>query len=821
MPKRHTAYPLVLAVLVASCGPAEQPGIYEVDSPVADYGSATAVDVSPSAGYASDAWLDDGSGTWADEVSRRDATLRAYLGDTAVARAGQYGFRDGHTPALAWAWFEQHPIGYGGMPYVLLQTLLSLDPATETDPHLLTLANVWRRPSQVSDEQGQNLFTTDHLGFGPNPADYLDGVARAPAERNHRLPNGFVFDPQVQPEGVAAVDLRLRVMRDGIVGGLIRRISDGYTPKVARLLVLARGKIRRELYSGEFDYETQYGQFQEPPETDAVFFSCTGCHLGRVLVGGRLDESGNIVEPGRMKFLPGMPSTEAEPAAFSRALMGTGLALIESGFSIDAVGLPTDPSEVVPSTPAILALYTRMLSRVIDPEIVKTIYGSSPEDIRRAKIQTYRVAKDFPTYIGGVIATAMKTQYLYYQVGQTIAFNPDNPRRSDPDQHVPDVLSGHTGQMDAFGAAAGLVAIHTLRQDNSYLRFTYQENPANPLFEGFETIEGFEGHVSVEDAGLRIRSTLQNWAPPVPAPIDIPGVSWTAHVSLANWDGNQGASARALSSGTSATGDPRKVNVRIHEPLNPLMANLPPTPYPFPVDLERARRGRAIFEGQGLAQGETCSGCHIPNNTTIYAAHQLGVDENRSMVTTDVARYGLASVVMEACRLFIRKNPGNEWCLPKDENGEVVADWAVATDEYFKDTPARVRSGTNGYKASMLHGTWAQAPYLHNGSVPTLAHLICPAARPEKFKRGVLFYDQTMVGFEWEHAPRQRYSPHETQWVTDYDTREFSRDNSGHAYGTTLCPDLSGLDPVTDRIEIADRITASAVGDLLEYLKTF
>jgi hypothetical protein len=120
----------------------------------------------------------------------------------------------------------------------------------------------------------------------------------------------------------------------------------------------------------------------------------------------------------------------------------------------------------------------------------------------------------------------------------------------------------------------------------------------------------------------------------------------------------------------------------------------------------------------------------------------------------------------------------------------------------------------------MLHGIWAQAPYLHNGSVPTLMQLICPATRPARFERGVLFYDQDMVGFEWAVTPRQRYSPFEAWHVVEYDTAEFSRSNRGHDFGSSLCPDTTGLDPVADRAGIAARLRASGVGDLLEYLKT-
>lgn len=52
------------------------------------------------------------------------------------------------------------------------------------------------------------------------------------------------------------------------------------------------------------------------------------------------------------------------------------------------------------------------------------------------------------------------------------------------------------------------------------------------------------------------------------------------------------------------------------------------------------------------------------------------------------------------------------------------------------------------YKARPLYGVWATAPFLHNGSVPTLYDLLLPAgARPKHFLQGTREYDPVMVGF--------------------------------------------------------------------------
>lgn len=54
-----------------------------------------------------------------------------------------------------------------------------------------------------------------------------------------------------------------------------------------------------------------------------------------------------------------------------------------------------------------------------------------------------------------------------------------------------------------------------------------------------------------------------------------------------------------------------------------------------------------------------------------------------------------------------------------------------------------------GYKARPLNGIWATAPYLHNGSVPTLdALLLPPDQRPARFMTGTRAFDPVRVGFE-------------------------------------------------------------------------
>ena len=91
------------------------------------------------------------------------------------------------------------------------------------------------------------------------------------------------------------------------------------------------------------------------------------------------------------------------------------------------------------------------------------------------------------------------------------------------------------------------------------------------------------------------------------------------------------------------------------------------------------------------------------------------------------------------------------------------------------------RSSEGGYEARVLEGVWAAAPYLHNGSVPTLTELLKPAAeRVSSFKVG-LAYDPIAVGLAKEQT---QFST--TLTTTDCSDRGSGNSRCGHEYGTTL-----------------------------------
>jgi len=92
-----------------------------------------------------------------------------------------------------------------------------------------------------------------------------------------------------------------------------------------------------------------------------------------------------------------------------------------------------------------------------------------------------------------------------------------------------------------------------------------------------------------------------------------------------------------------------------------------------------------------------------------------------------------------------------------------------------------------GYVSPSLDGIWLRAPYLHNGSVPTLRDLLNPPnERPQSFHRGYDVFDPVKVGFK-EPPPRATGPNGElTQPYFLFDTREKGNGNQGHTYGTQL-----------------------------------
>jgi len=93
-----------------------------------------------------------------------------------------------------------------------------------------------------------------------------------------------------------------------------------------------------------------------------------------------------------------------------------------------------------------------------------------------------------------------------------------------------------------------------------------------------------------------------------------------------------------------------------------------------------------------------------------------------------------------------------------------------------------------GYTAPPLDGIWATAPFLHNGSVPTLELVLDSGARPEAWRRvdyDSTNFDEDALGWPWEATTGQSEAePEDRKHI--YDATALGHDNGGHTFGDVL-----------------------------------
>lgn len=128
---------------------------------------------------------------------------------------------------------------------------------------------------------------------------------------------------------------------------------------------------------------------------------------------------------------------------------------------------------------------------------------------------------------------------------------------------------------------------------------------------------------------------------------------------------------------------------------------------------------------------------------------------------------------------------------------------------YTIDTTIAPYASLRAYKGRALDGIWATAPFLHNGSVPTLYDLLLPAVcpvddkqaecRPVKFQVGSREFDPVKVGLKSEGYAG-----------FTFDTRLPGNSNVGHEYGAVVV--VNGKDTLQP-LSKEERL------DLLDYLK--
>jgi hypothetical protein len=232
-----------------------------------------------------------------------------------------------------------------------------------------------------------------------------------------------------------------------------------------------------------------------------------------------------------------------------------------------------------------------------------------------------------------------------------------------------------------------------------------------------------------------------------------------------HWDGdNTSVDERNLSAALGAGVTPVTVDHAAIKRIRDWIWTLPPPPYPYPIDKELASRGETLYQQHCL----DCHGSHRFRDGVKDGA-RVGEVEDIARIATDRHRLDSYTDVFAANQVSL---------YPESE---------------YRFTHFRK---TNGYANQPLDGIWLRAPYLHNGSVPTLRDLLDPPdRRPTAFYRGYDVIDRTKVGFV-SNVPQA-----DGRRFFQYNTAVEGNGNGGHVYGVAL--------PDADKQAI------------VEYLKTF
>jgi hypothetical protein len=175
------------------------------------------------------------------------------------------------------------------------------------------------------------------------------------------------------------------------------------------------------------------------------------------------------------------------------------------------------------------------------------------------------------------------------------------------------------------------------------------------------------------------------------------------------------------------------------------ISHVQPPKFPFPVDSVLAGRGRLIYN-------QHCAVCHAAGGARTGKVESI----DNPMLQTD--RHRIDMWTQNSATAYNNYGAGHFWRLT----------------HFVKQ---------NGYVNVPLEGLWLRGPYLHNGSVPTLADLLeDPARRPKLFYRGYDVLDPRKVGFISGGPEAERIG-------FRYDTSVPGNSNSGHLWGTELSPE--------------------------------
>jgi cytochrome c5 len=249
---------------------------------------------------------------------------------------------------------------------------------------------------------------------------------------------------------------------------------------------------------------------------------------------------------------------------------------------------------------------------------------------------------------------------------------------------------------------------------------------------------------------------LMELPPSQPIPVDVPPWWRMKKKNAMFYDaGGRGDHARIMMTAstlcTDSVADAQAIDAYFND-VRAYIYSLTPPAYPFAIDQTLAQTGRGVFESN-------CAVCHgtyglKPAYPNLWiATDQIGTDDQ------------LATGGAQFAKRFV------DWF-----NGSFYGQTA-----HLDPQP--------GYVAPPLDGIWATAPYLHNGSVPTIAALLDSTKRPKYWTRTFAStdYDQAALGWKFTTVDHGQAAETNAQVkVKIYDTTLTGYGNGGHTYGDVL-----------------------------------
>jgi hypothetical protein len=213
------------------------------------------------------------------------------------------------------------------------------------------------------------------------------------------------------------------------------------------------------------------------------------------------------------------------------------------------------------------------------------------------------------------------------------------------------------------------------------------------------------------------------------------------------------------------------------------------------VDKTQAAKGRELFT-------ENCAGCHVPRSVQsegrwvqhlkMLPVEFIGTDPGAADNIAD-HRFDLTALQWDPAELAqldvqLQPTPAESLDLSKLSSAKGLAYiTAFVGNRAYRDAniPTAERPDMDGfglpigvrelraYKARPLAGVWATAPFLHNGSVPSIYQLLSPQdERATTFYKGTFEYDPRHLGYRTEAFANGFM----------FDTRITGNHNSGHEF---------------------------------------